>query len=92
MSIKAFNSIMLYKYRTKKTKPTVFVNRTCRLKTAQEKGLDHVKGLAIQNLKDLLDSDWCYDHGIKSYRMSSDMFPHAGNPRYGEAQKVQDTV
>ena len=70
----------------RKQKPTVFVNRTCRLKTAQEKGLDHVKSLAIQNLKDLLKIlDWCYDHGIKSYRMSSDMFPHAGNPRYGES-------
>ena len=70
----------------RKKKPTVFVNRTCRLKTVQEKGIEHAKSLALQNLEDaLVLLDWCYEHGIKSYRMSSDMFPHAGNPRIGDS-------
>ena len=69
-------------------KPTVFANRTCRLKTAQEKGMDHVKSLVIQNLRDvILILEWNHAHNITSYRLSSDMFPHAGNPRYGKTRR-----
>ena len=33
-------------------KPSIFVNRTCRLQTAIDKGLSHIQSLSIQNLKD----------------------------------------
>lgn len=71
-------------------KPPVFPNRTCRLKTAKakDKGLKYVKSLALQNLKDVLTIlDWNYKNEITAYRMSSDMFPHASNPRFGREHK-----
>lgn len=61
-------------------KPSIFVNRTCRLQTAIDKGLSHIQSLSIQNLKDCSSLiDWNEKHGIKSYRLSSDMFPHLSN-------------
>ena len=69
-------------------KPSVFANRTCRLKTAQDKGINHIKQLVTQNLRDIiLILEWNDAHGITSYRLSSDMFPHAANPRYGKKRK-----
>ena len=68
----------------RKQKPSVFANRTCRLKTALEKGVKYVQNLAIQNISDVLKIlDWNYEYGIRSYRLSSDMFPHINNPRFG---------
>lgn len=64
-------------------KPPIFVNRTCRLQTAVDKGLDYLHSLTVQNLKDCsLLLDWNERHGIKSYRLSSDMFPHLSNPSF----------
>ena len=64
-------------------KPSIFPNRTCRLLTAQTKGVEYVKELALQNVKDVLTLlDWNKENGIRSYRMSSDMFPHINNPRF----------
>ncbi len=64
-------------------KPSVFVNRTCRLTTAIEKGLKYVQRLTICNLQDCVKLiDWNEKHGIKSYRMSSEMFPHISNPAF----------
>lgn len=64
-------------------KPSIFPNRTCRLATAQKKGVEYVKELALQNLKDvLIILDWNRANGIRSYRMSSDMFPHINNPKF----------
>ena len=58
----------------------IFCNRTCRLVTVKELGLDYVRGLATQNLEDLLKIlKWNEAHGIKFFRMSSDMFPHITN-------------
>lgn len=74
----------------RKQKPSIFPNRTCRLKTADngEEGHNHVKSLALQNVKDVIDIlEWNQEHGITAYRLSSDMFPHAGNPRYGIYRK-----
>lgn len=66
-------------------KPSIFVNRTCRLQTALDKGLSYVQGLAIQNLKDCGRlMDWNYKNGINAYRLSSDMFPHFSNPSFPE--------
>ena len=64
-------------------KKSIFPNRTCRLFTAEKKGVEYVKSLALQNLKDVLKIlDWNYSNGIRSYRMSSDMFPHINNPKF----------
>jgi UV DNA damage endonuclease len=61
----------------------IFVNRTCRLQTALDKGLAYIKELAIQNLKDCVKLiEWNEKHGITAYRLSSDMFPHFSNPEY----------
>ena len=69
----------------RKQKPSIFPNRTCRLSTAIDKGIEHIKGLIIQNLKDVLKIlDWNKEHNIFSYRLSSDMFPHINNPRFGK--------
>jgi len=67
----------------RKLKNSVFPNRTCRLATAQNKGVSYVKELALQNVKDVLTLlDWNKEKGIRSYRMSSDMFPHINNPKF----------
>lgn len=70
------------------SKPSIFPNRTCRLNTANNKGLKYVQDLALQNVQDVIKMMiWNYENGIHSYRLSSDMFPHAGNPRYGKDRK-----
>jgi UV DNA damage endonuclease len=64
-------------------KPSIFPNRTCRLATAQQKGVKYVKQLAFQNVKDVLTIlDWNKEHGIRAYRLSSGMFPHINNPKF----------
>ena len=64
-------------------KPSIFPNRTCRLATAQKNGVEYVKELALQNVKDVLILlDWNKENGIRSYRLSSDMFPHINNPKF----------
>lgn len=61
----------------------VFPNRTCRLSTAEKKGVEYVKELALQNLKDvLIILNWNKSNGIRSYRLSSTMFPHINNPKF----------
>lgn len=69
----------------RKEKPSVFVNRTCRLETALTKGVEYVKNLALNNIKDVIKIlEWNKNHNIRSYRLSSDMFPHINNPRFGD--------
>ena len=59
----------------------IFSNRTCRLDTVREKGIDFARELATKNLEDLLKIlAWNEAHGIKFFRVSSDMFPHITNP------------
>lgn len=66
-------------------KPTVFPSRTCRLLTAENNGVEHVKKLAIQNLKDVLKIlEWNKANNIRSYRLSSGMFPHVNNLKFGD--------
>ena len=61
-------------------KPPVFASRSIILKTFEEKGFDHLRDKIIQNLKDVLTMmDWNERHGIKVYRLSSEMFPHLSN-------------
>lgn len=54
----------------------ITVNRTCRKITFQQKGMDYVSNLALQNIRDLITIvKWNEQNGFKVYRMSSDMFP-----------------
>ena len=63
-------------------KPTVFASRSVILKTLETKGVDHLKEKIIQNLKDILTMmDWNEAHGIKVFRLSSELFPHKSNSR-----------
>ncbi|KAJ8651769.1 UV damage endonuclease UvdE [Lichtheimia ornata] len=65
-------------------KPPVFCSRTCRIETIRQKGIDFVKELALQNVRDLSTLiEWNEAHGIKFMRMSSDIFPFAGHKDYG---------
>jgi len=67
----------------KESKIKVFPNRTCVLKTALLKGKEYVQFLALQNLNDVLTMlKWNFDNGISSYRLSSNMFPHATNEKF----------
>ena len=62
-------------------KPSIFASRSIILKTFEERGFEHLRDKIIQNLKDVLTiMDWNERHGIKVYRLSSEMFPHLSNP------------
>ena len=62
-------------------KPPVFASRSIILKTFEDKGFEHLREKIIQNLRDVLTiMDWNERHGIKVYRLSSEMFPHLSNP------------
>ena len=61
-------------------KPKIFTSRSMRQKTFKEKGLDYVSDLALQNVKDLMTIvQWNEAHGIKVFRMSSQIFPWITN-------------
>ena len=54
----------------------ITTNRGMRQKTFNERGLDYVSELALQNVKDLETIvKWNEEMGIKLFRMSSDIFP-----------------
>lgn len=64
--------------RLKPRSKAVCVNRSMIRKTFDVRGLEYVSQLILQNLHDLEKIiHWNEDHGIKLYRMSSDMFPWA---------------
>ena len=63
-------------------KPPVFASRKMIIRTIKEKGIDTLKEKIIQNLKDVLTMmDWNEEHGIKVFRLSSELFPHKSNPK-----------
>ena len=56
-------------------KQRVTTNRTCRLATAQAKGLPHIASLVASNVRDLHTIlQWNEAHDIRLFRMSSEMF------------------
>ncbi|MDG5473034.1 UV DNA damage repair endonuclease UvsE [Jeotgalibacillus sp. ET6] len=58
------------------TIPTKF--RTCRLKTAEEKGIDYIKELTLSNFSQTLEAvKWNLQNDIYFYRFSSDLVPFA---------------
>ena len=59
-------------------KVKVSTNRTMRRKTFDEKGLDYVSEIILQNVTDLLTIlKWNADNDIHFFRLSSEMFPWA---------------
>jgi len=60
--------------------PPIFASRTIILKTFHERGFKHLQEKIIQNLKDVISMmEWNEKHGIKVFRLSSDLFPHISN-------------
>ncbi len=62
----------------------VTTNRTCRLATARELGMDHIRSLVLANARDLLKIlEWNESQGIRLFRLSSDMCPFIAHPEMG---------
>ena len=63
-------------------KPSVFASRSIILKTFIDKGISNLQDKILQNLQDILTMmDWNEKHGIKVFRLSSELFPHKSNPK-----------
>lgn len=74
-------------------KPPVFTSRTLRLATLKTKGLDYVKELAVQNVKDLLTIlKWNKDNDIYFMRLSSEMFSFASHLEHGYSLDFADSL
>jgi UV DNA damage endonuclease len=75
---------------TQLRKKGIFMSRTCRLATLQERGIEYVFELAKQNLADLEPiMRWNYDHNIFLFRMSSEIFPFATHADYYKEYEVR---
>ena len=73
--------------------PSVFTSRTLRLATLQTKGLEYVKELATQNIKDLLTVlKWNKQNDIFFMRISSEMFPFASHLEHGYSLDFADAL
>ena len=60
----------------------IFTGRTIRLESIKKHGIERLIEVANNNLDDLAKIiQWCSDHGIYVYRISSDIIPHASNPK-----------
>lgn len=58
----------------------IFCDRTARLATIAERGVEYIRGLYRENMADLLKLlEWNYAHGITFYRVSSGIAPHITN-------------
>jgi UV damage endonuclease UvdE len=74
-------------------KPPVFTSRTLRLDTLKTKGLEYVKELAVQNVKDLLTIlKWNKQNDIYFMRLSSEMFSFASHLEHGYSLDFADTL
>ena len=66
-------------------KPPVFSSRKMIIRKIEEDGIYALKEKILQNLRDTLTlMDWNEKHGIKVFRLSSELFPHKSN------KKVED--
>lgn len=66
----------------RKKKNPVFCSRRVILKTIEKKGMDALFTKIKQNVNDLTTMiEWNEQHGIKVFRVSSEMFPHKSNPK-----------
>ena len=63
----------------------ISVNKSCIAKTLKQKGKDYGIVLAKNNLEAVIKVlEWNERHGIRLYRLSSDMLPHITNPEFIE--------
>lgn len=66
-------------------KQNIFAGRTCRKAKFDEKGLEYVGELGLQNLRDLFQIiQWNERNGIKFYRIGSDIFPWSSEYEYSD--------
>jgi UV DNA damage endonuclease len=76
LGLRCINSVL------RNAKPPIFCSRRMTLATISKRGLNALQELCIQNIKDLIPMiKWNEEHGIQCLRISSDLFPHASNPR-----------
>jgi len=74
-------------------KEDVFMSRTCRLKTVQEKGLDYIYSLVFQNLIDIEKIlEWNHNNNIFVFRLSSEIFPFATHIDYCDVFNFEQFV
>ena len=63
-------------------KPPVFASRKMIVRSVNEKGVELLKLLIMQNLQDVITlMKWNEANGIKVFRLSSELFPHKSNPK-----------
>lgn len=78
---------------TELRKNDIFASRTVRLSTLKTKGLEYIKELAVQNLRDVLVMlKWNKDHDIYFMRLSSEMFPFASHLEHGYSLDFADSL
>ncbi|GAA98660.1 uncharacterized protein L969DRAFT_82497 [Mixia osmundae IAM 14324] len=76
--------------RNKKPDP-VFCARTCRIDTIKKEGMDYLKEIGRQNMRDLAELiEWNEQHHIRFLRLSSEMFPFASHQEYGFTLEFAD--
>ena len=60
----------------------IFCSRKPTISTVETKGLEELLNRCRDNARDLVKMiEWNYQHGIRVFRVSSDIFPHFSNPR-----------
>ena len=66
-------------------KENIYSGRTCRKATWQEKGLEYVGELGLQNLRDLFKIlQWNERNGFKFFRIGSDIFPWSSEYKFSD--------
>jgi UV DNA damage endonuclease len=80
-------------------KQNIFTGRTCRKAKFDEKGLEYVGELGLQNIRDLYQIvQWNERNNIKFYRVSSDLFPwnseyeYIDLPQYKQACNILKAI
>ena len=74
-----------------KKEDRITTNRSMVKKTFMEKGLIYASETALLNAKDLVKViKWNNDHGIKMYRMSSDIFPWASEYEFTDLPHFEE--
>jgi UV DNA damage endonuclease len=62
-------------------KPSIFASRKMIQRTIRENGIEELKRRILLNLSDILKMmEWNDKHGIRVFRLSSELFPHKTNP------------
>jgi UV DNA damage endonuclease len=62
-------------------KPSVYASRKMIQRTILSNGIDALKSKIIENLQDVITMmKWNDAHGIRVFRLSSELFPHKTNP------------